>query len=672
MSKIFKKQNILPVAVLGVICIVVAALLGVINMITAPIIEDAKNQAANAALLVVLPDAKDFEEIEVTEDFPSEVKKAHKADRGYVFEVDVKGKEAMTVMCGVDNDGKIVKVTVLSEQETPGYKEKVFPNVTGDNGSYNGKDSANLEAEIFSGATLTSNGVYNAVKASLDAFTVIGGGEIADETPAEETLPKTDGEIIALAEELVGEGAEFTDVTPENTDLVKRIYKENGGDGYVAYTVSISQYGTVDTENLIHIGNNGIIKNIKKLTWAVSDAAPDWGYNPPSEDRMTELYGELVGKSSETIGEVDLKTGATNTTTTLVNSMIEALTAVETLIKNDMPTSEEEVKAMAAELVGEGAEFTDVTPENTNLVKRIYKENGGKGYVVYTVSISANYGTVDTENLIHIGNDGAIRNIKKLTWAVSDAVPEWGYNPPSEDRMTELYGELVGKSSETIGGVDLKTGATNTTTTLVTSMTEALAAVDVLIRNDMPTSEEEVKAMAEELVGEGTALTDVTPNDASLVKRLYRAEGDNGYVAYLVAISPNYGTVETETLVHIDASGKIASVKKITWKVSDAVPEWGYNPPSEAAVDAFFGKLVGKDSKTIGDVDLKTGVTNTTERLIGCITAALENVDSLEKPNGGDSDVTARVVGIVGISVIVLGIAAYIAVPKIIKRRKNG
>ena len=663
----------MPVVVLGVICIIVAALLGGVNMITSPIIEEAKNQAANAALLVVLPDAKDFEEITVTEDFPDGIKKAHKADIGYVFEVDVKGKEAMTVMCGVDNDGKIVKVTVLSEQETPGYKEKVLPFVTGDEGKYNGKASGDLSPEIFSGATLTSNGIYNAVKASLDAFTVIGGGKI-DDAPAEETLPKTDGEIIALAAELVGEGAEFTDVTPANTELVKRVYKEKSGAGYVAYTVSISEnYGTVDTENLIHIGNNGNIQNIKKLTWAVSPAAPDWGYNPPTEEKMTEFYEGLVGKNSANIGEVDLKTGATNTTTTLVASVTEALGVVDTLIKNDMPTPEDEVKALAAELVGDGAAFTDVTPENTQLVRKIYKENSGLGYVVYTVSISEQYGTVDTENLIYIGNDGAVRNIKKLTWSVSDAVPEWGYNPPTEEKMTEFYEGLVGKNSANIGEVDLKTGATNTTTKLVSSIAEALAAVDKLIAVDMPTPEDEVKALAAELVGEGTTLTDVTPSSASLVKRLYRADGTKGYVAYLVAISPNYGTVETETLLHIDSEGKIVSAKKLTWKVSDAVPEWGYNPPTDEEVDELYDSLVGKDSESIGDVDLKTGVTNTTERLIGSVSAALECVDSIAQPDGGSkADSTARIIGIVGVSVIVLGIAACIAVPKIIRRRKNG
>ena len=78
MKKIFAKQNILPVVVLGAICLVVAALLGGVNMITSPIIEEANNQKANAALLVVLPGGKNFEEIDLTEEYPDEVNRAYK------------------------------------------------------------------------------------------------------------------------------------------------------------------------------------------------------------------------------------------------------------------------------------------------------------------------------------------------------------------------------------------------------------------------------------------------------------------------------------------------------------------------------------------------------------------------------------------------------------------
>ena len=630
------KKNVLPVIVLCAICVVVAAVLGAVNMITGPIIEEAKNKEANAALLVVLPDGKNFKEITLTDAYPDEIKKAHKADNGYVFEIDTRGKEAMTIMCGVDNEGKIVKIKVLSEQETPGYKDKVFPYVTGDDGKYNGMDSSTLEAEIFTGATLTSNGVYNAVKAALDGFVVAGGGEISEPEYVAPVSQRNDDELISLAGELISDAAgfDFVDFDAEayNALYLAKLMKETSGKGYVAYVFSISSYyGTVDTENLIHIGNDGTIKNIKKLVWAVSEANPDYGYNPPSDEKLGEFYAGLAGKDSETIGEVDLKTGATNTTTTLVASITEALTVTKDIIKNDMPTPEDEVKALAGELVGEELELTDVTPEDTKYLKRLYKDNSGKGYIAYVASISEYYGTVDTENIIHIGNDGKIKNIKKLVWAVSEAKPEWGYNPPSEEKLGEFYDGLNGKDSASLEEVDLQTGATNTTTVLVDSIKEALSAASELIKKDMPTPEEEVKALAGELVGAELDLTDVTPEDTKYLKRLYKDNSGKGYIAYVASISEYYGTVDTENIIHIGNDGKIKNIKKLVWAVSEAKPEWGYNPPSEEKLGEFYDGLNGKDSASLEEVDLQTGATNTTTVLVDSIKEALSAASELIK-----------------------------------------
>ena len=203
-----KKKNILPVVVLSVICIVVAALLAVVNSVTEPIITEREEAKANAALLVVLPGAKNFEELELSDAYPAEVKKAHKADLGFVFEVVTKGKDFITVMCGVDNDGKIVKLDVIKEAETPGYKELALPFVTGDNGAYNGVDAENLEVELFTGATMTSNGIYKAVKAALDAYTVAKGGAVAEEPT--NPLARPESEILTLAAELVDGATGFT------------------------------------------------------------------------------------------------------------------------------------------------------------------------------------------------------------------------------------------------------------------------------------------------------------------------------------------------------------------------------------------------------------------------------------------------------------------------------
>ena len=64
------KEKIMPTVVLGAICLVVALLLSVVNMFTGPVIEAAQNAAANEALLEVLPDGKNFEEITIDESYP--------------------------------------------------------------------------------------------------------------------------------------------------------------------------------------------------------------------------------------------------------------------------------------------------------------------------------------------------------------------------------------------------------------------------------------------------------------------------------------------------------------------------------------------------------------------------------------------------------------------------
>ncbi len=475
----FDKKTFMPIIVLVSICVIVAALLGGVNMLTSPVIKEAEEAKANAALLVVLPGAKNFEKIETNENYPKEIKTAYKADIGFVFEVAVKGKDVMTLMCGVDSDGNFVGLDIISESETPDYKNKVFPLMTGENGKYNGKNSETLEPEIVSGATLTSNGIYSAVKISLDAYTVANGGEIEKEEKPGAEYHKSETELLTLAAELVENSTGFTKVEIEGDyETLVSVYKENGAKGYVAYVVVISEnYGTVESEALIHIGMDGKIKGINKLTWKTSDAI--YGYVPPTSEAVDEFYGRLVGSSASTIDGVELVTNATNTSTNVVASFKEALTAVSELIKKDMPTPEEDILSLAVALMGTNPEFENVTPSGNEYLKRVYRDKNGNGYVAYVVVISENYGTVESEALIHIGTDGKIKALDKMTWKTSDAI--YGYVPPSAEAVDAFYASLVGNTAQTIDGVDLVTNATNTSTNVVASFKEALSAVDELI-----------------------------------------------------------------------------------------------------------------------------------------------------------------------------------------------
>ena len=179
------KKNILPSLVLGCICLVVALLLSVVNMFTAPVIAERQNAAANAALLEVLPEGSDFKEIELTSDYPAVVKKGYSANGGFVFQMELIGKSSgLIIMVGVDSDGKVTGTKVIANQETPSYAEKVFPSLEGTNGAYTGMTLAGFEPQLTSGATLTSKAYSEAVKAALQSYSIANG--VAVDTRSDE------------------------------------------------------------------------------------------------------------------------------------------------------------------------------------------------------------------------------------------------------------------------------------------------------------------------------------------------------------------------------------------------------------------------------------------------------------------------------------------------------
>jgi Na+-translocating ferredoxin:NAD+ oxidoreductase RnfG subunit len=178
------KSNMKPTIVLGVICLVSALLLALVNVITGPIIAANQNAAANEALLEVLPDGKNFKEIELGDKYPKAITKGYKADGGYVFQATVTGKSSgLVIMCGINSDGKVVGTKVIAEQETDSYDVKVFPYVEGLDGEYKDQTLEGFTPYLVSGATLTSAAYSEAIKASLQAAAIAGGGDVDTRTP---------------------------------------------------------------------------------------------------------------------------------------------------------------------------------------------------------------------------------------------------------------------------------------------------------------------------------------------------------------------------------------------------------------------------------------------------------------------------------------------------------
>ncbi|MCL2264407.1 MAG: FMN-binding protein [Treponema sp.] len=168
-----KKDFILPVLVLSLICLFVTGALAVVNNFTAPVIELAAAERAAAARMEIIPQADGFVLLSA-EGLPRTIVEIYRAtnDKGYIFMISVPGYGGnLNMICGIDNDGKIIKTAVLSHTETKGMTDPVFsfPHES----QYFGKDK-NLHGIVaVTGATISSNAYKNGVKDAFTAFDLV-------------------------------------------------------------------------------------------------------------------------------------------------------------------------------------------------------------------------------------------------------------------------------------------------------------------------------------------------------------------------------------------------------------------------------------------------------------------------------------------------------------------
>lgn len=179
MQRLNLKSIILTTSVLFIICAFVTAFLAGINDVTAPIIEEKNKENIALSCQQVLPEADIFEEIE--NGF-----KALDNSRGligYVFITQAKGYGGdISVMTGIDKNGKISGVSILSMDETPGLGAnaknesftKQYSKNTYQTGAALSKDGGNIDA--LTGATITSQAVTDAVNDALEYYKSLKGG----------------------------------------------------------------------------------------------------------------------------------------------------------------------------------------------------------------------------------------------------------------------------------------------------------------------------------------------------------------------------------------------------------------------------------------------------------------------------------------------------------------
>lgn len=173
----------------GILCAItlcVALVLSIANLATADRIEQLKIQAQNEARKSVLRDASDFEQIKLDLSEYNIVSNVYKglnngSTVGYCVGVEPTGfGGTIEMIVGIDSNGNITGINLVSDQETPGLgskaKEPEFK------GQFEGKSSskdievikngspAENEVIAISGATITSKAVTKGVNAAVKIY----------------------------------------------------------------------------------------------------------------------------------------------------------------------------------------------------------------------------------------------------------------------------------------------------------------------------------------------------------------------------------------------------------------------------------------------------------------------------------------------------------------------
>ena len=161
---------------LFVIAAVVAAALAGVNSVTKPIIDQLNAEKTQKAIETVLPGGFD-EELANFDNQGGLVSKVYKGESGYALEVLPSGFDnTITMMVGVDFEGKVLGISVVSHTETAGLGavaaaqtsagEAFRGQFVGKSGSVAvSKDGGELDA--ITGATITSRAICVGVNAAL-------------------------------------------------------------------------------------------------------------------------------------------------------------------------------------------------------------------------------------------------------------------------------------------------------------------------------------------------------------------------------------------------------------------------------------------------------------------------------------------------------------------------
>lgn len=182
---------------LTAICLVVAALLGIVNAVTYQRIDAINKANTEASLAAVAADPNStFEQIALTDAMAAAASaqgakvteayavKVNGETVGYAFKVVASGSQgSIEMIVGVDSDNVVTGVSIVSNKETAGIGSKVMDNNALPSGvgvldQFIGKSGAGTltvgkTVDAISGATVSSKGVAKGVNGALAVADVL-------------------------------------------------------------------------------------------------------------------------------------------------------------------------------------------------------------------------------------------------------------------------------------------------------------------------------------------------------------------------------------------------------------------------------------------------------------------------------------------------------------------
>ena len=317
-----KQSFIAPIIVLVVICFVASAVLAGVFKITDPIIQSRAQEAAEQAMIQVLPEGRDFKQFEGA--LESGVTAAYTTgnEAGTVCSTSFNGfGGAVKLMVGVNADGKVTGIQVMEQSETPGVGSNAL---TAEYlAQFKDVDSAD-GIDAYSGATFTSKAVKRGVNAAIaQAAAIATGGSSVPEKSEHDRI--TDA-VLKLIPGITGY-SELVDV--ELAEGVQKVYSDMAKTGYAVLVAAKGHHG--DVKVVVGLDKEG------KLTGVVPiDSVETIGEDALKDEQFLNQFVGVSAIAAEAGSEgktIDAFSGATDTSNAVKACAVTALEQFKLLAK---------------------------------------------------------------------------------------------------------------------------------------------------------------------------------------------------------------------------------------------------------------------------------------------------------------------------------------------------